>query len=796
MAGRAEKLAKEKAKEVIPPSVRKQRVTKTVKNTDWDPKSYTVGKETREERNKKRTIRVFGLQELGMDEYQKLMREIDSMTGSTELEKIVRKRVQEVRERLEKERLAREAAEAQDQADPAAGTSSNPTPTVPRRSSPRKKVTREETEQPEKDTEESGKPDPKRKEKGEKRPKPKSTTKTTESVKTSAKIPIKSTSKKTVPQGPIHVDDDDFEWDMATGKFIQKRKVVDKDDELKSRGKAKGKTNTSKKASDTDAASNSRKKKDMVTFTEQDAEEVDDNNDLEIIDDEDLDKDYDPDDDDNADDEDQQVEDEDLDDVDIPQLPQRKKKTKEPVQKIKSKSSTQPRSETTEEGIDEENLNMFQKIVGENFVIKAAEEYADESKEKRDKCLNPVEAAGFRATMKTLALELKKSVKKGENIRQTYKDLIKNTIRIAKAMGYPGAGQVTTAEIEASIKDLDCNAWREHLEGKTKINPEDIYDDLAEENPADDDLVVVERMLGQEATGAAAAAIKKLPKMLVKDVHNKLDYLFGEIEQAHRHAAEATKTLRDLHQDVPLDAFLRIADATVRPLVILHIPKTAQLVQRLTEEGVKRMNKVVRGSDNVVDVMLARNLPARGDWTTEDECKPQRMIAALVHKYVRDAMLKESTATQTVVDEFQLAKTTLHRQIWGKKYPGGGQKVDTCGVTSGSGLKRVAPVILRRSDVMETLIDETVTVGKKKVKETKGKGTGKSSSAKSRTAAEIRDESTSDKQKEKAKKRNAEEAELDEELTADPDVFTPKEQRAALAALAAKGYKKKGVIIN
>ena len=38
-------------------------------------------------------------------------------------------------------------------------------------------------------------------------------------------------------------------------------------------------------------------------------------------------------------------------------------------------------------------------------------------------------------------------------------------------------------------------------------------------------------------------------------------------------------------------------------------------------------------------------------------------------------MLKEPTATQIIVDEFKLAKTTIHRQIYGKKYPGGGQKL-------------------------------------------------------------------------------------------------------------------------
>ena len=99
-------------------------------------------------------------------------------------------------------------------------------------------------------------------------------------------------------------------------------------------------------------------------------------------------------------------------------------------------------------------------IVGENFEVRASEEFEEESAEKRDRCINPVEAAGFRATMKTLAIELKKAVRKGTNIKETYIDMINSTIRIAKAMKYPGAGLVETEHILESIKDIKCNAWR------------------------------------------------------------------------------------------------------------------------------------------------------------------------------------------------------------------------------------------------------------------------------------------------------------------------------------------------
>ena len=110
--------------------------------------------------------------------------------------------------------------------------------------------------------------------------------------------------------------------------------------------------------------------------------------------------------------------------------------------------------------------------------------------EKRDRCLNPIEAAGFRATMKMLALEVKKAVRKGKNIKETYTDMIQSTIRIAKAMKYPGAASVQTEDILPSIKDIKCNAWRKHLQGKTTMHPGDLVDEDEEEHPADDDLLI------------------------------------------------------------------------------------------------------------------------------------------------------------------------------------------------------------------------------------------------------------------------------------------------------------------
>ena len=141
--------------------------------------------------------------------------------------------------------------------------------------------------------------------------------------------------------------------------------------------------------------------------------------------------------------------------------------------------------------VDEETLSLFQKIVGDNFEVRTSEEYEEESAEKRDRCTNPIEAAGFRATMKTLALEVKKAVRKGKNIKETYTDMIRSTIKIAKAMKYPGAASVQTEDILESIKDIECQHLEKTPTGKDDYGTSGFSEGKHEdESPAAEDLLV------------------------------------------------------------------------------------------------------------------------------------------------------------------------------------------------------------------------------------------------------------------------------------------------------------------
>ena len=191
------------------------------------------------------------------------------------------------------------------------------------------------------------------------------------------------------------------------------------------------------------------------------------------------------------------------------------------------------------------------------------------------------------------------------------------------------------------------------------MDPADVeIEDDGQEN--EKDLVIQGPILGKEATEAAAEAIHKLPPMLLNETKQQLKHLFEHMMQAHQHVAEASKCLKELHEQLPLEVFLRIADSAVRPLVVLHIPKTEQIIEKLKDTAMKRVQGKVKTGSTEVTVMIARNLPkCSSKWTTEEEYRPRKMIASIVYKYVREAMFKGSTMTQKIVDEFGLPKTTI-----------------------------------------------------------------------------------------------------------------------------------------
>ena len=427
--------------------------------------------------------------------------------------------MKEIEERLEAERQREEADErrvTRSQVDkPGTSTETEPIPV----GSPKRRQTEE-------DQKDAGAKKPKTQERtdvGNKKPK------TPERKNVGGKKPKTPTHKDKggkKPKTPTRKTNDDV--DKLEDRW--KETETEKDKGTKRTKTPANSSKATEEIDDVDKAE-SRKKRQKKTTSIPLLEEDDDNadDDLMVIDDKDKDEDYKPQ-EDEQDDEDYQMLDDDDDDFQEPPPRARKPVKKEQLKKHSTQRCVDKSSKEDTADIDDETLSLFQKIVGDNFEIKASEEF---EQERKDRCINPVEAAGFRATMKTLALELKKAVKKGKRVKEIYTDMIESTIKIATAMKYPGASTVETEEILASIKDINCNAWRKHLQGKTTMEPVDMVLDEDNEEPPNKDILIEQPMLGKEATDAAAEAIKNLPKMLMADTNKKLRTLFNEMEKAH-----------------------------------------------------------------------------------------------------------------------------------------------------------------------------------------------------------------------------------------------------------------------
>ena len=739
VAGRVEELSKSKITTAAPPQPFRKRKTQSItKYADWDARQYaTDGKTSRDKRAQQRHIRVFGMQKLGMNEYRKLMQEIDQMTDpDVDVMAMVNKRIKEIRERLdaeEKEKVEGQRRQIRSRTEKA-GTSTTTMESV--------------------DT---------RKTTGAKKPKQK--------------------DGDTVDESRTRVD-----TRKTTGAKKPKQKDGDTVDESRSRKKEGIKQKpTSLKAKTTEQS-----KRKVVTM----AEDVDeDEQDLVIIERKKADvEDFDDDDDD-----DYVPELDEDDDFDIP--PPRARKTTQIVdkkadeeledladfvdrtfrkttRKSTTKKPTAKKRRVGESTDDTEaTIPLFQQIVGKNYEIMASEEV----EEQMDRSINPTEAAGFRATMKSLAVGLKEAVKKGKDVEATYKDLIKSTIEVARAMRYPGAFTVEAEEIFNAIPDLKCNAWRKYIKGDEMMDPKDVV--LDEDEEEQDDLLIQGPVLGEESTQAAAKAIHNLPELLKRDAKANLVKLFDNQMKAHQYAAEACKNLKELHKTVPLEVFLRIADSAMRPLVIMHIPSTEAMCTKMREAAEAKTKKTTAGASRVTDVMENTNLPQlQKDWTLEETYKARKMIACIIYKYVRDAMYNETTATHVIVEKFNVKQTTIHRQLYGKKYPGGGQTLKQMKERTSKTEKQATTT--RPVESSKISGQKKVTLEKTEVTTSKGKGKGKKSQVK-RSAEEIRSASTSEVEKLRAKKRKAEESKIIEEE--DEDRPTAEEIKRSKPAATRRG---------
>ena len=594
---------------------------------------------------------------------------------------------------------------------------------------------------------------------------------------TSRVVAKKKPTESTPKTATKHIDDDDYDLDLRTGKFVKKKK-----------------------------------QKPPVL-------EDDDDDDLEEIDDVDKDHDFDPDKEDDQGDEDddgeQELINDDDDDFPIPLIRVKKQS--------KGDKSTKKRKQTSKEAVAD-----LADFVEDTFVRPTRQRKA----KGQDACINPEEAARFQKAMKAEALELEKAVKNGRNVATAYKTLVTHVIEACKDMKYDIPADLEADDIFPTIADPNCKAWMLKLQGIQTAGEGEL-------NVSKTDNAGVCVAKKKYSIGDVMSYVEEVSsdwnKLKRKNFLITMKKVMGNMAIAHKMVADASQELINLLDEVDLPLWIKLADITMRPLVHLEIPdvvimcEEAKQVCKANEQSWDQTTKITA----IMESQCLPFLPTA--WGYDREGRAKKVVAGIIYKYVKDRMYggKVETPATEVSEKFGFNATTINRHILGKKYAGG--------KASGSGTARRPAAIKRtaverkgkdkptasaskpatdraveKSTVEGEDDDDNITKSKgtaskpatdravekstvegedddDNVRKTKGKG--KSSGTK-RPAKDIRDDSKSEKEKERTKKRKTEEAELDEELVADPDMPTPKEKQAAMAALASKGYKQKGVIIH
>ena len=507
-----------------------------------------------------------------------------------------------------------------------------------------------------------------------------------------------------------HVDDENYELDIATGKFIKKKK-----------------------------------KKPVVR-------EDDDDIEMEEIDDEDKDQDYDPNKDpDQGDDDDEPVGEEEEADDDFPIPPLRKKKTSD---KSTSKQKKQKPSE--------EALVDLADFVEETFKKPTWQSTRKgKTQRKDDACINPAEAARFRKAMRDEVLELEKAVRKGTNVAKAYETLIVHVIQACKDMNYEIPADIEVNDILPTIEDPECKAWPLKLQGVQTAGEGELNvskTDNAGVCVAKKKYEIKDIMAYIEEITTDWSELKRKNFLLA------MKKVMANMTVAHRMVAEASQEIITLLDEIELPLWMKLADMTMLPLVHLELPEVMVMCEearQISKENQQHWNQATK----ITTIMEAKNLPFLPTaWGYKTDGRAKKVITGIIYKYVKDQMYdgKIETPATEVSEKYALNSTTMNRHILGKKYEGG--------KASGSGTRRPAAVKVTATERLVDKLKKKAAVqaneGEQSARKSKGKG---KSSGVSRTAQEIRDESTSNQQKQKAKKRKADEARLEEEEEEEED---------------------------
>ena len=472
--------------------------------------------------------------------------------------------------------------------------------------------------------------------------------------------PSRPVAKKSTVQ---HIDDENYELDMNTGKFVKKKLPKKKPD----------------------------------------VRDDDDEDDIEMeeIDDVDKDADYDPDKElDQGDDEDgdEQRQDED-DDDDFPIPPLRSKKVKASDKSTSQKKKKVAKGKTGADAALEELADFveeaFKKPTKPKQVKRKGVAQADQ-----DACINPVEAARFRKAMRDEVLELEKAVKKGTNVADTYHTMIVHIVQACKDMNYDIPVDIEAEDIFPTIEDPTCKAWQLKLQGVETAGEGELNVSKTDNSGV---CVAKKKFQIKDIMEYVEEVSRDWTELKRKNFLLSMKKVMGNMTVAHRMVAEASQEMINLLDEVDLPLWMKLQDMTMCPLVHLEVPEVAIMCEEARQMS-KGNEQNWDQTTKVTTIMEAKCLPFLPTaWGYDKEGRAKKVIAGIIYKYVKDRMYggKIETPATEVSKKYALNATTMNRHILGKKYGGG--------KPSGSGTRRpVAQKVTATDRLIEKSRKKTV----------------------------------------------------------------------------------------
>ena len=229
--------------------------------------------------------------------------------------------------------------------------------------------------------------------------------------------------------------------------------------------------------------------------------------------------------------------------------------------------------------------------------------------EESPHCINMTRADAYQAYLRQIVLEFEHLIKTGAtDVRENYGKVIQSMFWAVKANKQMILKGADPDEVQESIPDPKCKAWRMKLNGKTAVDPGTLVDDTEIGPQMASEMM---KMKPQEVFEQVEQELVGKTKEQVNAIKKCIGNICREQALAHRHAAEAADNLASLTELVSLPILVKVISATMRPTMAIKIPEVDNMIVRAQEkvDAIRQAKQKVGELRPIDEVMFSQNVP-------------------------------------------------------------------------------------------------------------------------------------------------------------------------------------------